>query len=113
MRPAKSLASLVFAGLLIAPVPLLVACGGGSAVSRTIDDATITTRVKTSLLNEPGVAAQRIDVQTAGGVVTLSGVVKSADEEQHAIAAARKVEGVRDVKSQLRIEGAEITTLLS
>jgi osmotically-inducible protein OsmY len=98
--------SLLLASILIAPLPLVVACGGGSAVSATIDDATITTRVKTSLLNEPGVAAQRIDVSTTGGVVTLSGVVKSADEEQHAIAAARRVGGVRDVKSQLKIEGA-------
>ena len=83
----------------------LVACGGGMAVNRTVDDATLTTRVKTSLLNEPGVSAQNINVQTTGGVVTLSGVVKSPDEEQHAIAAARKVEGVRDVKSQLKVGG--------
>jgi osmotically-inducible protein OsmY len=89
----------------------MTACGGGAAVSSTIDDATLTTRVKTSLLNEPGVAADRIAVSTAGGVVTLSGAVKSADEEQHAIAAARKVGGVRDVKSQLKIEG--LTTLPS
>lgn len=82
-----------------------IGCGGGAALSRTVDDATITTRVKTSLLNEPGVAAQRIDVQTAGGVVTLSGAVRSQDEADHAIAAARKVEGVRDVKSALKIEG--------
>ena len=97
--------SLLLATMLIAPIPLITACGGGSAVSATIDDATITTRVKTSLLNAPGVAAQGIDVQTTAGVVTLSGVVKSADEEQRAIGAARKVGGVRDVKSQLKIQG--------
>jgi hyperosmotically inducible protein len=98
MRRLQHLASILV-------LTTLVACGGGTAVSRTIDDATLTTRVKTSLLNEPGVAAQNITVQTSGGVVTLAGVVKSADEEQHAISAARKVEGVRDVKSELKIGG--------
>jgi hyperosmotically inducible periplasmic protein len=88
---------------------VLIACGGGAAISHTVDDATLTTRVKTSLLNEPGVAAQNINVQTTGGVVTLSGVVKSPDEEQHAISAARKVEGVRDVKSQLKVGGQRQT----
>lgn len=98
MRRLQYIASLLL-------LSVSIGCGGGAAVNRTIDDATLTTRVKTSLLNEPGVAAQRISVQTSGGVVTLSGPVKSQDEEQHAIAAARKVEGVRDVRSELKIEG--------
>jgi osmotically-inducible protein OsmY len=98
MRTLQQIASILL-------LSVAVGCGGGMAVNRTVDDATITTRVKTSLMNEPGVAAQNIGVQTNGGVVTLSGNVKSADEEQHAISAARKVEGVRDVKSQLKIGG--------
>jgi hyperosmotically inducible protein len=40
-----------------------------------MDDATITARVKTVLLNDPQVAATKIDVSTAAGVVTLSGSV--------------------------------------
>jgi hyperosmotically inducible protein len=94
--------------LLICAVaaPALGACGSSGAVHNTIDDATISTRVKTALLNEPDVAALRITVTSSGGVVTLSGAVKTAGEEQRAIAVARSIEGVRDVKSQLKIEQA-------
>lgn len=90
---------LMFALLL----PVLVsACG--KSVGETIDDATITTRVKTALLNDPVVGGLRIDVDTFKGVVTLSGRVKSKDEEAKAIALARQVGGVADVKSTLQIQ---------
>ena len=86
---------------LIAPL-LLSACG--KTVGETIDDATITTRVKTSLLNDPDVGGLRIDVDTFKGVVTLSGRVKTKEEEAKAVALARKIGGVSDVKSTLQIQ---------
>ena len=58
---------------------LLSACG--KSVGETVDDATITTRVKTSLLNDPDVGGLRIDVDTFKGVVTLSGAVKTQPNE--------------------------------
>lgn len=88
----------------------MVACGGGGGraaarpVSTTLDDATITTRVKTALLNDPGVAAQKIDVNASSGVVTLSGVVKTQDEIARAIELAKKIQGVTDVKSSLTVQ---------
>jgi len=88
--------------ILIAPL-VLAACG--KSVGETIDDATITTRVKTSFVNDPAVGAMRIDVDTFKGIVTLSGRVKSKQEEQKAIELARKIRGVVDVKSTLQIEG--------
>jgi hyperosmotically inducible protein len=86
---------------LLAPL-MLAACG--KSVGDTIDDATITTRVKTSLLNDPLVGGLRIDVDTFKGVVTLSGRVKSKEEEATAIALSRKINGVTDVKSSLQIQ---------
>lgn len=86
---------------LLTPL-LLTACG--KSVGETIDDATITTRVKTSLLNDEQVGGLRIDVDTFKGVVTLSGRVKSKEEETRAIALARKIGGVTDVKSTLQIQ---------
>jgi hyperosmotically inducible protein len=86
---------------LMAPL-LLAACG--KSVGDTIDDATITTRVKTSLLNDPDVGGSRIDVDTFKGVVTLSGRVKTKDEETKAMSLARKISGVADVKSTLQIQ---------
>jgi osmotically-inducible protein OsmY len=92
---------LLLAVTLIAPM-LLTACG--KSVDETVDDATITTRVKTSLLNDPDVATLRIDVDTFKGVVTLSGAVRTAAERDKAIALARKIGGVTDVKSTLQIQ---------
>ena len=86
---------------LLAPV-LLAGCG--KTVGETIDDATITTRVKTSLLNDPDIGGLRIDVDTFKGVVTLSGRVKTKAEEAKAIALARNIDGVADVKSTLQVE---------
>lgn len=94
-----------FTALLLAVVlalPLLAACG--KTVGETIDDATITTRVKTAYINDPVIGGLRIDVDTFKGVVTLSGRVKSKAEEAKAIEIARTIGGVRDVKSTLQIE---------
>jgi len=86
---------------LLAPL-MLTACG--KSVGETIDDATVTTRVKTALLNDPTVGGLRIDVDTFKGVVTLSGRVKSKDEEGKAISLARQIGGVKDVKSTLQVQ---------
>lgn len=84
--------------------PLLSACGGGPSVRTQPDDLTITARVKTALLNDPDIAAPRIDVETVNRVVTLSGRVDTREEEQKAIAVARSVPGVVEVKSTLQIQ---------
>jgi hyperosmotically inducible protein len=101
MQTQKRLTVFVLAMVLIAPL-LLTSCG--KSVGDTIDDATITTRVKTALLNDPAVGGLRIDVDTFKGVVTLSGRVKTKEEETQATTLARKVDGVTDVKSTLQIQ---------
>jgi osmotically-inducible protein OsmY len=101
MKTHRTLSIVLLLATLLAPL-VLTACG--KAVNDTIDDATITTRVKTSLLNDPEVGGLRIDVDTFKGVVTLSGRVKTKDEEAKALALARKIGGVADVKSTLKIQ---------
>jgi osmotically-inducible protein OsmY len=101
MKTHKSVPVILLLVTLLAPL-LLTSCG--KIVGETIDDATITTRVKTSLLNDPDVGGLRIDVDTFKGVVTLSGRVKSKDEEAKALALARKIGGVADVKSTLQVQ---------
>ena len=88
----------ILALLLVAPL-----AGCGKTVSDTIDDAGITVRVKTVFVNDPLVGAERIDVDTFKGVVTLSGRVKNKDLETKAIALALTIKGVTDVKSTLVI----------
>jgi hyperosmotically inducible protein len=63
--------------------------------------------VKTALLNDPQVGGLKIDVDTTKGIVTMSGIVKSRDEEQRAVTIARGVPGVHDVKSTLQVQGAQ------
>lgn len=87
---------------LLVVLPLVLsACG--KSIGETIDDATITARVKTALLNDPQVPGLKINVDTTLGVVTLSGVVRSRTEEQRAIQVARGIPGVRDVRSTLQV----------
>src|SRR3954464_6987977 len=92
--------SLVLA--LAVAAPLVSGCG--KTVGETIDDTTITTRVKTSMLNDPSVGGLRIDVDTFKGVVTLSGRVKSQAERDQAVALARMISGVVEVKDALQIQ---------
>ena len=103
----KRVASVVLALTLVSPL-VTVGCGGAATtranVSGPVDDGTITARVKTALLNEKDMDPTKIDVQTANGVVTLTGVVKNKEAETKAIAAARSVRGVSDVKSTLKVE---------
>ena len=89
--------------LLAAIVAMPLVAGCGKTIGETIDDTTITTRVKTSMLNDPGVGGTNIDVDTYKGVVTLSGRVKSQAEHDQALALARKVDGVTEVKDALQI----------
>ena len=95
------------ASVFLLALALMVSACAKSAVkstSDTIDDGTITARVKTAFINDPVVGAARIDVETFKGVVTLSGRVKSKDEEAKAISLARTLKGVTDVKSTLQIQ---------
>jgi hyperosmotically inducible protein len=102
MKTRRVLMSVLLTGSMLAPVTLgTAACG--KTVGETIDDATITTRVKTALLNDPDVGGMRIDVDTTVGMVTLSGVVKSQAEADKAVAIARRISGVKDVKSTLQV----------
>jgi hyperosmotically inducible protein len=101
MRKSQYPTAILLSIILIAPL-FLSACG--KTVGETIDDATITTRVKTAFINDPVVGGLRIDVDTFKGVVTLSGRVKSKEEEAKAIQIAKGIQGVSDVKSTLQIQ---------
>src|SRR5262244_2776649 len=97
---ARSLWKSIALALIVA-APLIAGCG--KTVGETIDDTTITTRVKTAMLNDPAVGGMGIDVDTFKGVVTLSGRVKSPAEHDQALALARKVDGVTDVKDAMQV----------
>jgi osmotically-inducible protein OsmY len=70
------------------------------SVGEVIDDALITTKVKASLAADPQVSALAINVDTANGVVSLTGVVESEQERQRAIQLTQAIGGVKQVDAQ-------------
>jgi hyperosmotically inducible protein len=79
--------------------------GNRQEVSRSAAGAALTTKVKTALAKEEGLKTMTsIDVDSADGVVTLKGKVDSADMKKKAEAVAKKVDGVKRVKNELRVE---------
>jgi hyperosmotically inducible protein len=79
---------------------LLVGCASTPeqrSTGEVIDDAAITTKVKTGLLGDPVVSAFAINVETSRGVVSLTGIVNSAGERARAIQIAQETGGVRRV----------------
>jgi len=69
-----------------------------------VDDAVITTKVKSAILGEPTLKSIEISVETFKGVVQLSGFVSSAAVESKAVELARSVKGVKSVKDDLRVK---------
>jgi len=75
-------------------------------LAEKVDDATITTVVKTKLIGDSQVAARKIDVDTKDGVVTLKGTVTSETERDKAIQIARDTKGVQRVDDQLTVKAS-------
>lgn len=69
-----------------------------------IEDATITTKIKTAILAEPGLKVLQINVDTMGGVVSLTGTVDSQANSDKAKQIASAVSGVRQVENRLVIK---------
>jgi hyperosmotically inducible periplasmic protein len=89
-------------GMLLV-IGLLVGCAATPeqrSTGEVIDDTTITTKVKTSLLADPMVSAFAISVETLRGVVSLTGIVNSAGERARAIQIAQETGGVQRVDAR-------------
>jgi osmotically-inducible protein OsmY len=91
-----------------AAVTLLVASGcavtrGQESIGAYVDDATITTQVKSRFVENTDVDASSIRVETLNGTVMLSGFAKNALEKTTAENIARKVGGVKSVKNEIAI----------
>ncbi|HMF59457.1 MAG TPA: BON domain-containing protein [Vicinamibacterales bacterium] len=94
----------------MALVVIMAGCGAARSAPRTAaaaaapDDQTLKTRVQTSLMNATGVHPNEVTTEVAQGVVTLSGTVHGQAEADAALAAARRVEGSKDVRSNLKVQ---------
>jgi len=96
--------------LSIVAMAVAVLMTAGCAVSRGqqttgayIDDATITTQVKSRMLDNPSVAGTSISVETLNGTVMLSGFAKNTTEKATAERIARDVNGVKSVRNEIAV----------
>lgn len=97
-------------GLAAASLVIAVLTAGGCAVERGqqsawafVDDAAITTQIKSRFVESSQIDAMAIGVETLNGVVMLSGFPRTLAEKQAAEQIARTVNGVVLVKSQLLV----------
>lgn len=69
-----------------------------------VDDATLTANVKDKLAKAPSLKDAAVNVETKGGVVTLTGTVKNASIKGVATRMAKGVACVKSVDNELAIE---------
>ncbi|MHB8108524.1 MAG: BON domain-containing protein [Syntrophorhabdaceae bacterium] len=84
-----------------------VACHtpAGRSSGEVVDDATITTKVKTKLLEDNITKALAIDVDTFEGTVTMSGAVDTDAQRTRAIQIAQGTRGVKKVQNLIKLKG--------
>lgn len=100
-------ASLLVAGCTPeAPPP---APAASTTIGTQIDDAVVTTRVKSALLADPDIKSLDLKVETRKGAVQLSGFVDNQGQIDRAIAATRAVAGVESVENGISIKDGKIT----
>jgi osmotically-inducible protein OsmY len=107
MKTSPTLASLFLLAGTLAAGSLVSGCAGSATKDSTgqyVDDATITTKVKSALLADEAVKSFQISVETFKGVVQLSGFVDTADQKTAAEHDAMAVAGVKDVKDSLTVK---------
>jgi len=77
----------------------------GAQPSVAVDDAMITSKVKAAINADQEVSSLKIKVKTKQGTVVLTGTVPSAGLSDHVLQLVASIEGVRDVKNDLKIKG--------
>ena len=100
------------AGLAAAALAGLGACASSSgdeasrrSAGEFTDDAALTAKVKTAIATDAGAkTAAALNVDAYRGVVQLTGFVDSDEQVTRAVAAAKKVQGVRSVKNDIRLK---------
>jgi hypothetical protein len=80
---------------------LLIVIGLGVGCSRQPDDAKITSEIENRYSQDSGLSSKQIQVQSAGGVVTLNGAVDNAAQRDAASRQAASVAGVKTVVNNL------------
>ena len=102
MHIRTTLAAAMTAIVLLAATGCAVS-RGQETVGAYVDDAGITTLVKSRMAESKLVSASSISVETLNGTVMLSGFAKNATEKTEAERIARGVNNVKLVKNEIAV----------
>jgi hyperosmotically inducible protein len=98
-----------FSSIVVAVV-LTLAAGAALDAARpqnVVTDSWISLKIHSQFVPEDALEGSNIDVDTAAGVVTLSGIVPSQTARARAIAIAKATDGVKSVIDKMKIGRAE------
>jgi len=79
----------------------------GVACSKAVSDGDLNSQVQAKLNGDSGLQDKGLDVQTANGVVTLSGTVENDAQRTAAARYASDVQGIRQVVNNLQVAPAQ------
>lgn len=76
---------------------------GASQAEHALENGALTAKIKAKMALDDSVKALGINVDTADGVVTLTGTVRSESERTRAVQLARETDGVKSVTDRLTV----------
>lgn len=79
----------------------------GARARDIVEDGALTAKIKSKMALDDHVKALSIDVDTADGVVRLTGTVQSQQERERALALARETDGVKEVRDGLVVRSRD------
>ena len=97
------------AGKCFSVILLLGILAIGLACTKAPDDSQLTSQIQSKLDQDSGLHDKQITVQTAGGVVTLSGTVENETQREAASRYASATPGVKEVVNNLETAAASAT----
>lgn len=92
--------------LMVFGLTLFSGCASitGRTAGEYIDDSSITTQANAIIIKEPDAGYWKIDVSSTQGNVVLDGFIHDKNAEERIVAKIRQINGVKSVKSNLKVE---------
>ena len=107
MRFFNGVLAVVLVGIVLVAGQARVASAGPQAAtsSTKADDTTLKARIVANFKKNTTIAAREVDVDVHEGIVTLKGIVRTADEKARAARLAT-IKGVTEVRNEIVVDAA-------
>lgn len=80
-----------------------VVAGGADHAKALLSDAGLTAKITSKMALDDTISARRVDVDTRGAVVTVSGTVDTEVQRERALRLARETDGVTSVVDRIEV----------